>query len=145
MFKPHLILHPMDFSACSEYAFQIAVDLAREHQATLLIVHVVETLGAENVTYGEVVSQVQPEGYHHRLWDDFCRRIPSVAAGVALRPLLADGDPAKEIDRIARTEHCDLIVMGTHGHTGLDHLLTRSVTERVVRSVPCPVLIVKAP
>jgi nucleotide-binding universal stress UspA family protein len=143
MLKPRVILHPTDFSPCSEYAFQIAVDLAKENQATLLVVHVVETLGAENVTYGEAVSQVQPEGYHHRLWEDFCRRIPSVAAAIQVKPLLAQGDPAKEIDRIARAEQCDLVVMGTHGRTGLEHLLMGSVAERVVRYVPCPVLVVK--
>jgi nucleotide-binding universal stress UspA family protein len=144
MLKPRIILHSTDFSSCSECAFQIAVDLAKEHQATLLVLHVVETLGAENVTYGEAVSQVQPEGYHHRLWEDFCRRIPSVATALTVEPLLAEGDPAKEIDRIARARHCDLVVMGTHGRTGLEHLLMGSVAERVVRYVPCPVLVVKA-
>jgi len=143
MLKPRIILHPTDFSPCSECAFQIAVDLAKENQATLVILHVVETLGAENVTYGEAVSQVQPQGYHHRLWEEFCGRIPSVAATITVKPLLAEGDPAKEIDRIARAEHCDLIVMGTHGRTGLEHLLMGSVAERVVRYVPCPVLVIK--
>jgi nucleotide-binding universal stress UspA family protein len=144
MLKPRIILHPTDFSPCSECAFQIAVDMAKEHQATLLVLHVVETLGAENVTYGEAVSQMQPEGYHRRLWEDFCRKIPAVAAAITVLPLLAEGDPANEIDRISRARHCDLVVMGTHGRTGLEHLLRGSVAERVVRYVPCPVLVVKA-
>jgi nucleotide-binding universal stress UspA family protein len=144
MFKPRVILHPTDFSPSSEYAFHIAVDLAKEHGANLLVLHVVETLGAGNLTYGEAISQVQPEGYQRRLWDDFRRRIPAVPAAVTVEPLLAEGEPAKEIDRVAREQHCDLIVMGTHGRTGLDHLLMGSVAERVVRQVPCPVLVVKA-
>jgi universal stress protein A len=143
MFKPRVILHPTDFSECSQYAFHIAMDLAKEHQALVLVLHVAETLGAENLTYGEATSQLQPDSYQHRLWDDFRRRMPPIPAGVAVRQLLTEGDPALEIDRIAREQHCDLIVMGTHGRTGLDHLLMGSVAERVVRHVPCPVLIVK--
>lgn len=143
MFKPRIILHPTDFSECSQYAFHVAVDLAREHRALILLLHVAETLGPENLTFGEATSQLQPETYQHRLWDDFRRRMPAAPAGIVVRPLLREGDPAFEIDRIAREQHCDLIVMGTHGRTGLDHLLMGSVAERVVRHVPCPVLIVK--
>ena len=145
MLKPRIILHPTDFSECSTYAFHVAADLAKEHGALLLVLHVVDTLGPENITYGEATSQLQPEGFQHRLWEEFRRQIPSLPAEVALRPLLAEGDPATAIDRTAREQHCDLIIMGTHGRTGLDHLLMGSVAERVVRYVPCPVLIVKIP
>jgi nucleotide-binding universal stress UspA family protein len=58
---------------------------------------------------------------------------------------LAEGDPATEILKVAEEKHCDLIVMGTHGWTGLNRLLMGSVAEKVVRKAPCPVLTIKTP
>ncbi len=143
MFQPNVILHPTDYSECSAQAFHIAGDLARQHQATLLVLHVAETLGPENVTYGEVGSQVEPAGYRHRLEEDLRRSVP-VVAGVTVQYLVTAGDPAEEIERVARVHSCDLIVMGTHGRTGLDRLLTGSVAEQVIRRAPCPVLTTRA-
>jgi nucleotide-binding universal stress UspA family protein len=142
MFKPHLILHPTDYSDCSAYAYDIALDLARQYTATLLVVHVAETLGPENLTYGEVGSQLEPEGYRQRLEEDLHRSVPA-PAGVSVEYLLAAGDPAHEIGRVAREQHCDLIVMGTHARTGLSRLFTRSIAEQVIHLAPCPVLISK--
>ncbi len=140
MFHPQIILHPTDFSDCSACAFQIAVDLARQHGARLLVLYVVETLGAENVTYGEVASQLEPESYRRRLQDYLDRSLPSMPRDLVVEHLLVEGDPAQEIVRIAQEQLCDLIVMGTHGHRGLERLLLGSVAEKVVRNAPCPVL-----
>jgi nucleotide-binding universal stress UspA family protein len=144
MFQPRVILHPTDFSDRSAHALGIAADLARQHGAKLLIVHVAETLGPENVTYGEVATQLEPAGYRQRILDDLRRSVPA-PAGVSVQYLVAEGDPAEEIDRVARERGCDLIVLGTHGRTGLGRLLTGSVAERVVRLAACPVLTVKLP
>jgi nucleotide-binding universal stress UspA family protein len=143
MFQPHLILHPTDFSERSAYAFHIALDLARQHQAKILILHVVETLGPENVSYGEATATLQPEGYQQRLWDDIRRVQPPPGSAIVVEHLLAEGDPASQIPRVAHDYHCDLIVMGSHGHTGLRHLFLGSVAEKVVRLSHCPVLISK--
>jgi nucleotide-binding universal stress UspA family protein len=105
---------------------------------------VVATLGPELVPYGEAVSQLQPEGYQHKLWDDL-RRIQSPDPAVPVEHRLAEGDSAEEILRLAQESGCDLIVLGTHGRTGLPRLLMGSVAEQVVRKAPCPVLTVKAP
>jgi nucleotide-binding universal stress UspA family protein len=145
MFHPHRILHPTDFSDSSAYAFDVACDLARQHQAMLLVLHVVETLGPENVTYGEAVTQLQPEGYRQRLWEELNRMTPRAPEGITMRHLLTEGDAAEEIRRVAEKHQCDLIVMGTHGRTGLDRLLMGSVAEKVVRLAPCPLLVVKSP
>jgi nucleotide-binding universal stress UspA family protein len=64
---------------------------------------------------------------------------------VSVERHLVAGEPAAEILRLARTQKCDLIVMGTHGLAGLDRLLLGSVAEQVLRRAPCPVLTVKAP
>ncbi len=144
MLHLNTILHPTDFSNHSEYAFRLACSLARAHEARLIVLHVVVTLGPELVPYGEAVSQLQPEGYRHRLLDDL-RRIQSPDPTVALDRRLVEGDPPEEILRIAKESSCDLIVLGTHGRTGLERLLMGSVAEQVVRNAPCPVLTAKAP
>lgn len=143
MYQPRVILHPTDFSACSEHAFRIASDLAGLHGATLIVLHVAETLGPENVTYGEVISQLEPEGYRQRLTRELRQVSPAAGSGITVRHILAEGDPAVEIERIAAEEQCDLIVMGTHGRTGLSRLLLGSIAEHVIRHVSCPVLTVR--
>ena len=144
MFQPHVILHPTDYSTYSAHAFEIAVDLAQQNQAALLILHVVETLGPENLTYGEAMSQLEPQGYQERLWADLRQLKVPAEAKIAVEYLLAEGDPAHEIERVARDRPCDLIVMGTHGRIGLSRLLMGSIAEEVVRRSACNVLVVKS-
>ena len=66
-------------------------------------------------------------------------------AQIVVEHRLEEGNPVAEILRVARETHCDLIVMGTHGRTGLAHLLMGSVAEQVVRKAGCHVLVVKTP
>lgn len=138
------ILHPTDFSDHSAYAFRLACLLARDHGARLVVMHVVATLGSELVPYGEAVSELQPEGYQQKLWDEL-GRIQSPNPKVSLDHRLVEGDPSEEILRMAKETGCDIIVLGTHGRTGLKRLLMGSVAEQLVRKAPCPVLTVKAP
>jgi nucleotide-binding universal stress UspA family protein len=144
MFQPHVILHPTDFSDSSAHAFEIAVDLARQHRASLLVLHVVDSLGPESVTYGEAISQLEPEGFRNRLEDELRQRSPA-PGGVPTQYLLAAGEPISEIVRACKDHSCDLIVMGTHGRTGLNRLLMGSATERLIRHAPCPVLVARLP
>jgi nucleotide-binding universal stress UspA family protein len=144
MFAPKTILHPTDLSRHSAYALSIACDLARQNNAKLLVLYVVESLGPENVTYGEAVSQLQPAGYRTRLEQYLKDNIPAEGA-LSMYHILSPGDPAREIERVAKENAVDLIVMGTHGHTGLARLLMGSVAEHVVRRAPCPVLTTKIP
>lgn len=141
MFHPTRILHPTDYSAFSAYALGVATDLARQHGSRLLILHVAETLGPANVTYGEVGSELEPAGYQRRLWADLKRHVPA-SSGVDIEYLLGEGDPAMEIARIAAEKHCDLIVVGTHGRSGvLERLFKGSVTNELIHLAPCPVLV----
>jgi nucleotide-binding universal stress UspA family protein len=145
MFKPQTILHPTDFSTSSAYALAVAADLARQHGATLLILHVAETTGPENVTYGEATSELEPEGYHRRLRDDLVRSVPT-PAGVEVEYVLAGGAPADAIVETARDRHCDLIVLATHAPTSrLSRLFTGSVADEVIHVAPCPVLVTRLP
>jgi nucleotide-binding universal stress UspA family protein len=140
MFQPRVILHPTDFSESSVRAYHIAADLARLYGATLVVLHVVETLGPENVTFGEAISQLEPEGYRHRLEADLRHRLPPADPGVAVEYLLVEGDPGTEIERVAQDRGCDLIVLGTQGHSGLLRLLKGSIVDNIIRRAPCPVL-----
>jgi nucleotide-binding universal stress UspA family protein len=138
------ILHPTDYSEHSNYALRLAGSLARDHEARLIIMHVVLTLGAEMVSHGEAVSELQPEGYRQKLWDEL-RGVRLSDPRVPIEYLLVEGDPATEILRAAQTTEANLIVMATHGRTGLQRLLMGSVAEQVMRGSSCPVLTVKAP
>lgn len=138
------ILYPTDYSEPSGIALAYAVALAHAQAARLVVLHAVETLGPENVTYGEIASRPQPDGYRQRLWNDLHQVRPSLP-DVHMEYLLSEADPAEAILRIAEKSQCDLIVMGSHGRGGLKCWLMGSVAEKVVRRARCPVLVVKAP
>jgi nucleotide-binding universal stress UspA family protein len=135
------ILHPTDFSGPSEIAFRMACALARDCGARLVVLHVAEF--PANV-YPEATRHDDPALRHPALWAKV-RRLRPPSPEVPVEHRLADGDAAEEVLRAARETGSDLVVMGTHGRTGLRHLLMGSVAERVVRQAPCPVLTVKAP
>jgi nucleotide-binding universal stress UspA family protein len=139
MFSPRTILFPTDLSPASWLAFGLAADVAHRYGASLLVLYVVETLGPENVTFGEVATELEPEGYRKRLVAELEANMPA-SPGVAVETLLAAGDPAAEVVRVAQERPCELIVMATHGRTGVRRLVLGSVAERVVRTAPCPVL-----
>ncbi len=144
MLHLNAILHPTDFSDHSDYAFRLACSLARDHGARIIVLHVVTTLGPELIPLGDGATQLQPEGYRKKLWDEL-RRVQPKDPALAVEHVLVEGDPAESILGHARQTECDIIVIGTHGRTGLDRLLMGSVAEQVVRKAPCPVLTVKAP
>jgi nucleotide-binding universal stress UspA family protein len=139
-----MILHPTDYSESSHYALQIAANIAQHHQAKILILHVAETLGPENVTFGEATSQLEPASYRRRLEEDLQQRV-TAPAGVSVEYLLSEGNVAQEIQRVAQDWRCDLIVMGTHGRTGLTRWVMGSTAEKVIRLATCPVLTTKIP
>jgi nucleotide-binding universal stress UspA family protein len=143
MFHPRLILHPTDYSEDSLDAFRVAVDLARLCNSRLLVLHAVETLGPENVSFGEAMTRPQPETYRKRLEEDLRQRAPHAPSEVPVEYLMVEGDPAHAIEKVAAERRVDLIVMSTHGLTGLKRLLMGSLAEHVIRNVHCPVLVTK--
>ena len=145
MFKPQVILHPTDYSACANYAFGIAIDLARQFGARLLILHVADTLGAEHVSHADAISKPQPAGQRKRLQEELHRIQPPAGSGVSVQHLLEEGDAGTVIAAVAARDHCDLIVMGTYGRSLVSRLLTGSVTQKVSHLSTCPVLTVRKP
>jgi nucleotide-binding universal stress UspA family protein len=138
------ILCATDFSDTAEAAWDAACGLARTHEAELVLVHVFTTLPA----YPEVaVGTVERVWEEQRLWvqQALDQRVAAAGArGLRARALLKVGAaPPETIAETATAEQADLIVVGTHGRTGLNRLVIGSVAERVVRAAPCAVLIVK--
>ncbi len=135
------ILFPTDFSHTGDAALDLATSLARERGATLLIVHVEEppaAYGGGEMYYG------MPDP----ATEDLKKMLSEIVPGdpqVHHEHRLITGDPAVAIARLAEQEGVELIVMGTHGRTGLLRLLMGSVAEAVVRRAPCPVLTLKQP
>ncbi len=137
------ILYPTDFSETSRYAFQLACSLARDHGARVIALHVAPPPQTVNFE-GMPPSPALPVGYQEDLKNKL-REFSAASVEVQVEPRLEEGFAATEIVRVAREVPCDLIVMGTHGRTGLGRLLLGSVAEHVLRKAPCPVLTVKAP
>lgn len=131
------ILFPTDFSTASDAALVHAESLARQMNARLLIVHVEEpplAYGGGELYYG------LPEPSSERILkmlEDVRPSDPSVP----YTHRLTMGDPAGEVVRIAENENAEMIIIGTHGRTGMTRLLMGSVAEAIVRRAPCPVLV----
>lgn len=140
--KIQIVIHPTDFSEQSAHAFRLACWLARDYDARLIVLHVAEP---PMTAYGGVMTPPPPPRDYLRLAEDQLRRIQAPGADIRIEHHLESGMPAEVILRFAQEQHCDFLVMGTHGRTGLGRLLMGSVAEKVLRDAPCPVLIVKVP
>jgi nucleotide-binding universal stress UspA family protein len=140
MLALHTVLHPTDFSEHSDHALGLACALTRDYDARLVILHVAPVPAAilgEAVLLPESGDDQETRRLQlHRHW---------VPGDVPAERRFAEGDPATEILEVAREVEADLIVMGTHGRTGLGRLLLGSVAEQVLRRAGCPVLTVKEP
>ena len=147
MLAVRTILHPTDFSDCSRYAFWLACALARDYGARLIVLHVAEWPALGSAGGEGVVAPMPPPdpealraSAHQQL-----ERLEVPQANVRAERRLEQGDAVSEILRVAQEARADLIVLGTHGRTGLGRLLMGSVAEQVVRRAACPVLTVKTP
>jgi nucleotide-binding universal stress UspA family protein len=139
------ILHPTDFSEHSDYAFRLACSLARDYGARLLVLHVMEW---PSLSYAGVMTAPPappPSAEQRQAVQEHLRRIRPPDASIRVEHHFEEGEPAATILQVAQKNECDLIVMGSHGRTGLNRLLMGSVAEQIVRRAPCPVLTVKTP
>jgi nucleotide-binding universal stress UspA family protein len=138
------ILHPTDFSPRSEQALHLACSFARDHGARLIVLHVMErpVFVHSGIMDASVVRGHEDD---RNAVQEQLRQIRSPDPTVPVTHRLEEGDVAAAILQVAQESRCDLIVMGTHGRTGLRRLLMGSVAEQVVRKARCPVLTVKVP
>lgn len=146
MNSPVYVLVPTDFSLHSQQSINRALQLHELFPARFLLLHVVmsgqvdvfASLGAEPP---ESLSRRKAEAEAAMAAE--LKRCRGTFPGVEVSGRVVDGIPFKEICRQADVEHCQLIVIGTHGRTGLSHLLIGSTAERVVQHAACPVLSIK--
>src|SRR5262249_9165152 len=136
------ILHPNDFSEQAQHAFAVACSLARDHGARLVVLYVRAPAVA---AYGEMGPIVPDPAWAPADVKAGLAALHLPDPGVEVEYRVGDGDPAAEIIRLGSEVKANLIVMGTHGRTGLGRLLLGSVAEVVPRRAPCPVLTLKAP
>ncbi len=136
------IVHPTDFSEHSGYAFRVACALARDYGARLVVAHVMSLRMYNSPEMGPLIPEPAV------IEDELRERLRSVRPSdpaVVLEHRLCRGDAATEIIALAQDVKSELIVMGTHGRTGVGRLLLGSVAEAVLRRAPCPVLTLKMP
>jgi nucleotide-binding universal stress UspA family protein len=143
------ILFPTDFSGCANYALPYAAAIARATKATIICVHVVEPI-VPAVGYTGLAEPLPIADISEQLEDSAERELPKLAeceecAGLNVEEIMVHGDAAAEIVRTANERDVDLIVISSHGRTGLGRILFGSTAEAVVRHASCPVLVVKPP
>jgi nucleotide-binding universal stress UspA family protein len=138
------ILVPTDFSEYSAKAWTWALAMAETWHARLLLLHVVPTPSYPPLVMGTYFNVAEFEA---SLRADAEARVQEFTGKTPARTIQVDtqvivGEPFSDICRVAEREGVDLIIMGSHGRTGLSHVLLGSVAERVARHAPCPVLVV---
>ena len=142
MFKK--ILCPVDFSEFTKDVVAYAADISRQYGAELHVLHVIP-----NLTYfTPYESFLTPENLvamEKNIQDEVDRDFKKVlsAVGIDVRKVVRTGVAFVEIIDYAKTEGIDLIVMGTHGRSGIEHILIGNVAEKVVRKSPCPVMTIR--
>lgn len=140
MLPVHTIIFPTDFSDNAQQAFPLACSLARDCGAGIVVLYVIPPpLGHE-----QVEAHNAPERYYADARQAL-QQIQSPHDNVRVEHRLEEGDAAKVIIEVAETTPSSMIVMGTHGRTGIGRLVLGSVAEQVLRKAPCPVLTVRVP
>jgi nucleotide-binding universal stress UspA family protein len=141
------ILLPTDFSECGNFARSYAASLARKFGASIIAVHVIEPL-VPTVGYSGMTEPLPIADITDQLETSAERELPRIAeceecAGLEIEEVIVHGEAAAEIVRVAKDRRADLIVLSSHGRTGLGRILFGSTAEAVVRHASCPVLVVK--
>jgi len=149
MFSPKSLLVPTDFSEYSDQAFRKALDIARLHNSSIILQHVIDgSIQQSMADYCfdiKVVERVVNESIiaSHEKLKELIKRFPE-AKEVKIITDVRRGVPYEEILKNQQEQEIDLIVISSHGRTGLKKLLIGSVTEKVIRGAGCSVLLVKS-
>ena len=139
-------LIPVDFSEYANQALEYAIGLASKLDARLTLLHVIQSLPLAGIDMGVTLPYAYIQDLEAEITNSMQAYLERVtAAGLEGEIAVVHGVPFQEILETAKTQQVDLIVMGTHGRTGLAHVFLGSVAEKVVRLAPCPVLVVRQP
>jgi len=141
------ILIAIDFSENSEYAFDYALTLAKQFNGELTIMHVINEpvdlrgFYVPHISFEQLEKEIEDGAV--KMMEKFC--IAKLGDFTNYKTIIVSGIPYEEIIRKAEEMGASLLVVGTHGRKGLDHLIFGSTAERVVRSASCPVLTIRLP
>ncbi len=141
------ILIATDFSENSEYAFDYALTLAKQFNGELTVMHVINEpvdlrgFYVPHISFEQLEKEIEEGAV--KMMETFCGA--KLGDFTNYKTAIVSGIPYEEIIRKAEEINASLLVVGTHGRTGLDHLIFGSTAERVVRSASCPVLTIRLP
>jgi len=137
------ILCATDFSDFSNHTISYGFVLAKEFEAKLFVSHVIDLSSV--AIYGEF--QLDPVGQQNRIMEDADAQLQKLAGDQAIswEPLITVGKPADEISRAVEEKDIDLVITATRGRSGLKRIILGSVTERLMRTLTCPLLVVNSP
>jgi nucleotide-binding universal stress UspA family protein len=143
--KLQRILVPIDFSDHSKNALKYAISFAQQFKASIDLIYVVEpTIYPADFSFGQigfpnVEEELQVHGNEEL--ENLIKK--EISGKVVSRKAVRTGKPFYEINQYAQERDIDLIIIATHGHSGMEHILFGSTAEKVVRKAPCPVLVVR--
>lgn len=139
------ILVPIDFSEFSGYALQMAAQLARQHEAGILILHMIGI--SDSVLANSEIAEEQEAKYYLKLAKTKIKEFTEkeYLKDIPVEAIIQNYKDFVEVNLVAMEQNCDLIVMGSHGTSGLSDLFVGSNTEKVIRTAEVPVLVVKQP
>jgi len=139
------ILFPTDFSNGARAALDYALSLSRDYNARLILLYVIQDISIaewyipSSLSVTDLVEEMQKSA--SKEMERWAAEAEARVKGV--EKMIVRGVPFVEIIRTAKDRNADMIVIGTHGRTGIDHMLFGSTAEKVVRKAPCPVLTVR--
>ena len=139
------ILFATDFSEGSDFAFKAALSMAGKYDSKLIVIHVINEpvdlrgFYVPHISFDKLEEEIEQGA--EKLMEKFCRT--HMQDFNNFETYVLPGIPYDEIIKKAESLNADLIVMGTHGRTGLDHVLFGSTAEKVVRKSPIPVMTIR--
>ncbi len=137
------ILCPIDHSDCSKEALRYAVSFAMKDKAKVILLHVID-IRSFNEGLVAISAQIPNEETVEQFKAKLLDCIPEeIRDDMDVEAVVVQGVPFAEIISTAKEKEIDMIVIGSHGRTGISHMMMGSVSEKVVRKAPCPVLTVR--
>lgn len=148
MFAPKQILVPTDFSTYSDKSLKEAIDIARQHGSTIHLLHVINIVQQCAVDYcmdSSVLAELEKQSTERakKMIAEETDKFPE-SKSITIIPEVRKGTPYEEILKSQKEKNIDLIVIASHGTTGLLHYLMGSIAERVTKGAKCPVLLMRS-
>lgn len=139
------ILVPIDFSDNSKKALRYAIPFAQQFNAAITVVYVVEpAVFPSDFGFGQMNFPDVEKEMNEKAETELKQIIADLNSPVTVTPVVASGIPFVEVTTFADENDIDLIILATHGRTGVEHILFGSTAEKIIRKAPCPVLVVRS-